>query len=81
MGKEVAVVSLGCDKNRIDTEHMLSYLSDGGYCITDDFDSASVIIVNTCAFIESARCEAVDTVLEMAQKKKEIDYINLLIPT
>ena len=70
MSKEVAVVSLGCDKNRIDTEHMLSYLSDGGYCITDDFDSASVIIVNTCAFIESARSEAVDTVLEMAQKKK-----------
>lgn len=70
MSKKIAVVSLGCDKNRIDTEHMLAYLSSGGHVITDDFDDASVIIVNTCAFIESARAEAVDTILEMARKKK-----------
>lgn len=69
MSKQVAVVSLGCDKNRIDSEHMLAYLASSGYAITDDFDEASVIIVNTCAFIEAARSEAVDTILEMAQKK------------
>lgn len=71
MTKSVAVVSLGCDKNRIDTEHMLAYLADGGYDITYDFDDADAIIVNTCAFIASAREEAIDTVLEMAEKKKQ----------
>ncbi|MCI8612925.1 MAG: 30S ribosomal protein S12 methylthiotransferase RimO [Clostridia bacterium] len=71
MTKSVAVVSLGCDKNRIDTEHMLAYLADSGYDITYDFDDADAIIVNTCAFIASAREEAIDTVLEMAEKKKQ----------
>lgn len=70
MMKKIAVVSLGCDKNRIDTEHMLSYLVSGGYEITDEYDNANVIIVNTCAFIQSAREEAIDTVLEMARYKK-----------
>ena len=69
MSKKVAVVSLGCDKNRIDTEHMLANLISSGYEIIDDFDDASVIIINTCAFIESARSEAVDTILDMARKK------------
>ena len=71
MTKSVAVVSLGCDKNRIDTEHMLAYFADSGYDITYDFDDANAIIVNTCAFIASAREEAIDTVLEMAEKKKQ----------
>ena len=71
MTKSVAVVSLGCDKNRIDTEHMLAYLADSGYDIKYDFDNADAIIVNTCAFIASAREEAIDTVLEMAEKKKQ----------
>ncbi|MCI9031120.1 MAG: 30S ribosomal protein S12 methylthiotransferase RimO [Clostridia bacterium] len=70
MSKKVAVVSLGCDKNRIDTEHMLANLISSGYEIIDDFDDASVIIINTCAFIESARSEAVDTILDMARKKR-----------
>lgn len=70
MMKNVAVVSLGCDKNRIDTEHMLSYLNECGYNITNDYDGAEIIIVNTCAFIGSAREEAVETILEMAEKKK-----------
>lgn len=66
---KVAIVSLGCDKNRVDTEHMLSYLISAGHIITEDYDAAEAIIVNTCAFIESARAEAVDVILEMAQKK------------
>lgn len=71
MRKTIAVVSLGCDKNRVDTEHMISYLTSCGHSITNDFDVAEIIIVNTCAFIESARQEAVDTILEMAQYKKQ----------
>lgn len=65
----VAVISLGCDKNRIDTEHMLYNISRGGYSICDVSD-AEVIIVNTCAFIESARQESIDVILSCAELKK-----------
>ena len=67
--KNVAVISLGCDKNRIDTEHMLYRLVRGGFAVSDVAD-ADVIIVNTCAFIESAREESIDTVLSYAELKK-----------
>ena len=67
--KNVAVISLGCDKNRVDTEHMLFGVSRGGYGISDVPD-ADVIIVNTCAFIESARQESIDTILQCAELKK-----------
>lgn len=69
MMKNVAVISLGCDKNRIDTEHMLYSISRGGYGICDVPD-ADVIIVNTCAFIGSARRESIDTILSCAEYKK-----------
>ena len=68
--KNVAVISLGCDKNRVDTEHMLYRISDGGYCICD-LPDAEVIIINTCAFIESARQESIDTILQCAELKKD----------
>ena len=67
--KNVAVISLGCDKNRVDTEHMLYALSLGGYSVSD-VDGADVIIVNTCAFIESARQESIDVILSCAELKK-----------
>lgn len=67
--KNVAVISLGCDKNRVDTERMLYRISRGGYGICDISD-ADVIIVNTCAFIESARQESIDTLLSCAELKK-----------
>lgn len=65
----VAVISLGCDKNRIDTEHMLFRLVRSG-CAVSDVADADVIIVNTCAFISSAREESIDTILECAEYKK-----------
>ncbi len=67
--KNVAVISLGCDKNRIDTEHMLYRISRGGYGICD-YSDADAIIINTCAFIESARQESIDTILSCAELKK-----------
>lgn len=67
--KNVAVISLGCDKNRIDTEHMLYRLVNGGYAVSDVPD-ADIIIINTCAFIQSAREESIDTILSYAQLKK-----------
>lgn len=69
MKTKVGVVSLGCDKNRVDTEVMLANLTAGGYEIVSEPSEADVIIVNTCAFLESARKEAIETVLEMARYK------------
>ncbi len=71
MSTKVGVVSLGCDKNRVDTEVMLANLAAGGYQIVSDPTQADVIIVNTCAFLESARREAIETVLEMAHYKSQ----------
>lgn len=68
--KKVAVISLGCDKNRVDTEHMLYRLVRGGYEVSDISD-AEIIIVNTCAFIESARQESIDNILECARFKTD----------
>ena len=63
--KLIGVVSLGCDKNRVDTEMMLTYLNQAGFRFTSDPKEANVIIINTCAFIAKARKEAVDTIDEM----------------
>ena len=68
--KKVAVISLGCDKNRVDTENILYYLGKGGYSATNDLGEADVIIINTCAFIKSAETEAIDTIFEAAEYKK-----------
>lgn len=67
--KTIAIVSLGCDKNKVDTEQMLYTLQQGGYIFTNDFANANIIIVNTCAFIQSARKEAIDNILQCAAYK------------
>ena len=64
-------VSLGCPKNLVDSEVMLGQLLSQGFVLTDDPGQAQVIVVNTCAFIEDAKKEAVDTILEMAEFKKK----------
>lgn len=63
-------ISLGCDKNLVDSEEMLGMLAADGHEIVDDEDEAEVIIVNTCCFIGDAKEESVNTILEMAEKKK-----------
>lgn len=68
---KVGLVSLGCDKNRIDSENMLAYLQNDGYELTADPRQAEIIIVNTCGFIDSAKQEAIDTILEMSEYKKD----------
>lgn len=69
--KLIGLVSLGCDKNRVDTETMLTYLNQAGFRFTSDPKEANVIIINTCAFIAKARKEAVDTIDEMLEYKKK----------
>ncbi len=66
----VAMISLGCAKNLVDSEHMLAQLQDAGIAIVDDAADADVAVVNTCGFIESAKQEAITTILETAELKK-----------
>lgn len=66
---KIGIVSLGCPKNRVDTEIMLGILGNEGYEIVASPEEANIIIVNTCAFIDDAKEESIDTVLEMAQYK------------
>jgi ribosomal protein S12 methylthiotransferase len=70
-GTRIALVTLGCDKNTVDSERIMAALVGGGARITPDVDGADVVIVNTCGFIEVAREESVDAILEACQLKKE----------
>lgn len=63
-------VTLGCDKNLVDAEHMLGALATKGYEFTQEPEEAEVIVVNTCCFINDAKEESVNTILEMAEYKK-----------
>lgn len=71
MSCKVGMVSLGCPKNQVDAELMLSRLHDAGYYITNDESSADVVIVNTCGFIDDAKKEAIENILELAALKNE----------
>src|SRR5215813_6052491 len=66
---KVGFVSLGCPKNLVDSEVMMGLLQTGGATITNDAANADVIVVNTCSFIDTAKQESVNTILEMAQHK------------
>src|SRR5580704_8118612 len=68
---KIGLISLGCPKNLVDSEVMLGLARDAGHEITQDAAAAEVLIVNTCAFIDSAKQESVDAILEMAQRKKD----------
>lgn len=67
---KVGMVSLGCAKNRVDSENLLGMLKDRGYELVSDPAEAEIIFVNTCGFIESAKEESIETIFEMAQYKK-----------
>lgn len=67
----VGIVMLGCSKNQVDSEMILGLFKRLGYSIVNEPSKADIIIVNTCGFIESAKKEAIDTILEMADYKKE----------
>lgn len=81
MAKKIKVgfVSLGCSKNQIDTEIMLKRLADAGYAITADETEADVVIINTCAFIESAKKEAIENILDVAWLKENRDLKGIVV--
>ncbi len=66
---KILFVSLGCDKNLVDTEEMLAGLAEHGYTFTDDEEEAEIVIINTCCFINDAKKESIDAILEMADRK------------
>lgn len=68
----IAISHLGCEKNRIDTEHMLGLLVEAGYGVDTNEELADYVIVNTCSFIEAAREESVRTLVELAEANKKI---------
>src|SRR5437868_13252613 len=71
MMKKVGFVSLGCPKNLVDSEVMMGQLAEAGYEITNDAAEADTVVVNTCGFIESAKQESIDAILEAARWKSD----------
>src|ERR687897_1938971 len=67
---KIGLISLGCPKNLVDSEVMLGLAQQAGHELTQDAAAADVLVVNTCAFIDSAKQESIDTILEMAEHKK-----------
>lgn len=71
MDRTIALISLGCAKNLVNSEQMLYLLNEAGYALAPSPDGADAVIINTCGFIDAAKSEAIDTILEMAQLKAE----------
>ena len=71
MDKKVYLETLGCSKNRVDSEIMLGSLNNQGYQFTDDAEEAEVIIVNTCGFLSAASQESITRILELSDLKQE----------
>nr|WP_307991394.1 30S ribosomal protein S12 methylthiotransferase RimO [uncultured Niameybacter sp.] len=76
----IAFVSLGCDKNLVDSEHMLGLLNEAGFTLIADESEAEVLVVNTCCFIEDAKRESIEQILEVA-RYKEVGACKALIVT
>ncbi len=71
MKQKLGILSLGCPRNLVDAESLLGRLNSKGYSIVDDLKDAQVVLVNTCAFIEEARRESIDAILELIELKKQ----------
>lgn len=69
MKKSIALISLGCAKNLVNSEQMLYLLDEAGYALSPDPDGCDAVIINTCGFIDAAKSEAIDTILQMAELK------------
>lgn len=77
--KKVYFISLGCDKNLVDSEVMLGGLGEKGYSFTDDETEADIVVINTCCFIGDAKEESIKTILEMAELRKSGDIEALVV--
>ena len=77
--KKVGFVSLGCPKNLVDSEVMMGQLKQAGYEITHNAEEAETIVVNTCGFIESAKAESIEAILDAARLKSEGNAKRLVV--
>lgn len=73
--KKVALITLGCDKNRVDAENMLFFLKDFGFHFTENALEAQIVIINTCAFLNSSRMESINTILEVKNTSKKLEKL------
>ena len=76
---KILFVSLGCDKNLVDSEMMIGMIQEKGFEVTDDENEAEVVVINTCCFINDAKQESIDTILQMAELKKSGQVKALLV--
>ncbi|HNB73620.1 MAG TPA: 30S ribosomal protein S12 methylthiotransferase RimO, partial [Acidobacteriota bacterium] len=77
--KKVGFISLGCPKNLVDSEVMMGLLAQQGHILTQEADEADVLVVNTCGFIEAAKQESINTILEMATLKEQAQGRKLIV--
>lgn len=71
MAYQIGMISLGCPKNQVDAEHMLALIDEAGHSIVDYVDGCDVVIINTCGFIDDAKKEAIENILDTVELKKE----------
>ncbi|MCQ2484617.1 MAG: 30S ribosomal protein S12 methylthiotransferase RimO [Clostridia bacterium] len=71
MGYQIGMISLGCPKNQVDAEHMLALIDEAGWDIVDYVDGCDAVIINTCGFIDDAKKEAIENILDTVELKKE----------
>ncbi|MDF2723698.1 MAG: ribosomal protein methylthiotransferase, partial [Paenibacillus sp.] len=79
MTEKVKVVTLGCEKNLVDSEIMSGLIHERGYSLVSDQEEATVIIVNTCGFIDAAKEESVNTILDLAELKETANLKALIV--
>ena len=79
MTKKVGMISLGCPKNQVDAEIMLSKLQNNGFEIVSDPAEANVVIINTCGFIEDAKKESIENILDMISYKEDCPDLKVLV--
>src|SRR5438270_10805833 len=77
--KKIGFISLGCPKNLVDTEVMMGQLQQNGYQITADAEEADTVVVNTCGFIDSAKKESIEAILEAARLKTDGKATRLIV--
>ena len=75
----VSFISLGCDKNRVNTEQMMALCLQAGITVQEDCPGSDVVVINTCGFIDSAKSEAIDTILSAAQLKDAGEIQKILV--
>ena len=79
MGKNISLITLGCAKNLVDSEYLITGLKHVGYQINSNVDKSSIVIINTCGFLDIAREESINKIIEIENKKKKGDLEKVIV--